>query len=338
MLQLKNTTPFAAQLALFPNQYGVDSLYIIVKAIFNIGQQWTLADEQKPPQAEDEYYSDDPATASIKYASDMHIGKPATDIIMIGHACPPGGREVRQMDVNLTVGDVNKTIRVFGDRQWENGNIGPAKPFTAMPLIYEKAFGGIHEKEGDIIAGEARNPVGCGFSGKRKTKEMNGLSLPNLEDPRKLLQHAGDIVTPAGFGFISPGWQPRLSFAGTYDEHWQKKQAPYLPEDFDLRFFNMSHPDLVYPGYLLGGETVHISGMHPDGAMQFELPMVALSANVDIKSRTEQPAFNLETLLIEPDNLQLSMTWKAELTCDKETLKISQVSISLSQSPIRQVA
>lgn len=338
MLQLKNNTPFAAQLALFPNQHGIDTLYIIVKATFNIGQQWTLAGEQKPPQGEDEYWGDDPAISSIKNASDMHIGKPATDIILTGHACASEGREVRQMDVSLSVGSVNKTIRVFGDRHWDNSAISSAKPFSTMPLVYEKAFGGIHKKDGSIIAGEARNPVGCGFTGKRKAKEIDGRPLPNLEDPRKLLQHAGDIVAPAGFGFISPSWQPRLSFAGTYNENWQKTQAPYLPKDFDLRFFNMAHPELIYPGYLLGGEPVQIKGVHPEGPLQFNLPVVALNANVAISSRNEQAVFNLETLLIEPDLLQLSMTFRAALPCDKETLKIREVAITLSRSQNRQVA
>lgn len=338
MLQLKNNTPFAAQLALFPDQQGVDTLYIIVKATFNIAQQWTLADEQIPPQGEDEYWGDDPLTCSIKNASDMHIGKPATDIILTGQARAPEGYEVRQMDVDLSVAQVNKTIRVFGDRHWDNGAISSAKPFSAMPLVYEKAFGGIHELNGNIIAGEARNPVGCGFSGKRKAKEMNGQPVPNLEDPRQLLKHSGDIVTPAGFGFISPNWQPRLAFAGSYDENWQKTQAPYLPKDFDLRFFNMAHPDLIYPGYLAGGEPIRINGVQAKGPLQFNLPVVALMANVVIKSRTEHPLFNLETLLIETNLLQLSMTFRAALPCDKETLKIREVAINLSRSQSRQVA
>jgi hypothetical protein len=332
MLQLVNKTPFAAQLALFPDQYGIDSLYVILKATFTIGQQWTIADEQKLPQAADEFYSDDPTASSIKYATDFHIGKPATDIILIGNAAPPDGREATQLDVNLTVGRVSKTVRVFGDRVWEDGKAGSARPFTAMPLLYEKAFGGIHAKDGAILAGEARNPVGCGFSGKRKTREMNGLPLPNLEDPRKLLQYSGDVVAPAGFGVISPNWQPRLSFAGTYDEHWQKHRAPYLPDDFDLRFFNMAHPDLIYPGYLQGGEPVNISGIGPHGPLQFNLPTVGLSTDVYIKSRIEHPLFHLETLLIEPDDLQLSMTWRAALSCDKETLKISRVTVNLSRN------
>lgn len=338
MLQLKNNTPFAAQLAVFPDQFGIDTLYIIVKATFNIAQQWTLADEQVPPQADDVYWGDDALTSSIKSASEMHIGKPATDIILTGQARAPEGHEVRQMDVDLSVAQVNKTIRVFGDRHWDNGAISSPSPFSAMPLVYEKAFGGIHELNGNIIAGEDRNPVGCGFSGKRKVKEMNGLPVPNLEEPRQLLKQVGDIVRPAGFGFISPNWQPRLAFAGSYDERWQKTQAPYLPEDFDLRFFNMANPDLIYPGYLVGGEPVQINGVHPQGPLQFNLPVVAFTANVAIKSRTEQPRFNLETLLIETNLLQLSMTFRAALPCDKETLKIREVAINLSRSQSRQVA
>ena len=329
MLQLKNRTPFAAQLALFPNQQGIDTLYIFVKATFIIGRQWTLADEQLPPAGADEYWSDDPTTASIKYASDLHIGKPTTDVIMVGHAWAPQGMQVKQLDVALSVGHVSKQIRVFGDRQWDDGYISSPLPFNAVPLVYERAFGGIHKADGKIVAGEVRNPIGCGFAGKRRVKEMNGLALPNLEDPRQLLQSVGDVVNPAGFGFLSPNWQPRLSFAGTYDEQWQTKQAPYLPADFDLRFFNMAHPDLVYPGYLSGGEPVQISGVNPDGVLRFHLPEITIKADVWIKSRTKQPSFNLETVLIEPDELLLGMTWKAALPCDKEALKIREVDIHL---------
>lgn len=332
MLQLKNQTPFAAQLALFPDAQGVDSLYIIVKATFNIGPQWTLAEEQQPPQAADEYWSDDPATSSLKLASDFHIGKPATDIIMLGHAWAPHGREVQQMDVSLTVANVNKVIRVFGDRQWHNGTMTAAKPFSSMPLVYEKAFGGIHRQDNQIIAAEERNPVGCGFTGKRSAKEVQGEALPNLEDPRQLIQQVGDVVNPACFGFIAPSWLPRRSFAGTYDEHWQKSRAPYLPTDFNPRFFNMAHPDMVYPGYLFGGESVQIVGVNPGGPLTFNLPVVGLAATVAVSKRTERPQFNLETLLVDADKMQLSLVWRAAMSCDKEALKIREVVVNLSQS------
>jgi len=338
MLQLKNNTPFAAQLALFPNHQGVDTLYIIVRASLNIGPKWTLSDEQKPPAAADEHWGDDPATSSLKQASEMHIGKPATDIIMTGHAWSPEGRETSQLDVSLAVGSVNRTVRVFGDRQWHDGGISQPRPFTSMPLVYERAFGGLHKENDQIIAGEARNPVGCGFIGKRKPAVVNGEPLPNLEDPRQLLQRAGDVVAPSGFGFIAPSWQPRLSYAGSYDEHWQKTRAPYLPLDFDLRFFNMAHPELIYPGYLQGGEPVQITGVNPQGPLAFELPLIGLAASVAVKNRVEKPVFNLETLLIEPDELKLIMTWRAAMICDKEALKVREVSVNLSRVQDRKVA
>lgn len=338
MLQLKNNTPFAAQLALFPNQQGVDTLYIILKASFKIGTKWTLADEQKPPQAEDEYWTDDPARSSLKLGSELHIGKPATDIILTGHAWSPQGNPVSQMDVGLSVGAVNKVIRVIGNRQWQDGGITSPEPFSSMPLVYEKAYGGIHQQDETIIAAELRNPVGCGFTGKRKAKEVNGEALPNLEDPRQLIQKPGDTATPACFSFVAPAWQPRASYAGTYDEQWQKTRAPYLPQDFDARFFNMAHPDLVYPGYLVGGEPVQITGVNPEGDLAFHLPVIGLSASVELKNRVEKPPFHLETLLIEPDTLELSMSWKAAIPCDKEALKIRQVVINLSRQQSQQAA
>lgn len=70
MLQLNNSTPFAASMALFPNEAAIDTLYLIVKATFNIGSQWTLVDEQLPPQEKDIYWSE-PEDSSLRYASDF---------------------------------------------------------------------------------------------------------------------------------------------------------------------------------------------------------------------------------------------------------------------------
>jgi len=331
MLQLKNNTPFAANLALFPNQQGVDTLYILVCATFKIGRKWMLVDEQYPPLAEDVYWGDDPQTSSLRYASDYHLGKPQTDIIMLGHAWAPEGKKLSSRDVSLRVGQVSKTVRVFGERQWQNGSISSPQPFESMPLVYERAFGGMHQHEDQIVSAELRNLVGCGYLGKQKAQVLDGKPLPNLEDPRHLLQRAGDIVPPACFGAISPNWYPRLTFAGTYDEQWQTRRAPYLPKDFDSRFFNVAHPDLVYPGYVQGGEPVRINGAHPGGDIQFNLPIIGLSCKVDIASRLETPPFNLETVLIDTDAWEIRFSWKAALSCDKSALKIREVILNLTQ-------
>ncbi len=330
MLQLQNSTPFAANMALFPNEQAIDTLYVLVRATFNIGPQWTLADEQLPPVEADEYWTE-PGKSSIKYASDFHIGKTSTDVIMLGHACAPDNQEVSQLDVSLTVGQVHKTVRVFGDRYWQDGRITSPKPFKSMPMVYEKAFGGIHIVNGQVVAVEERNPVGRGFAGLREAEKMNGVPLPNLEDPDALITEPSQCPPPACFGVCAPHWKPRSQFAGTYDEVWQTRRAPYLPDNFDKRFFNMAHPDLVYPGFLQGGEAVEVTNMHPLGKLAFNVPHVKLKTNITIANQEVQPQFNLETLIIEPNQLKLGLIWRAQVQCDKKALKISEIKITMAR-------
>ena len=328
MLQLHNKTPFAANIALFPNEEAIDTLYVLVRATFNIDKQWTLADEQLPLLEGDEYWGE-LGESSIKYASDYHIGKLASDIIVLGHAFSPDRKSVHQLDISLALGPVNKAIRVFGDRHWQDGRITPPQPFQTMAMIYEKAYGGAHIVDGKIITVEARNPVGCGYSGKYTVEEMNGVPLPNLEDPNDLINDLTDRPVPACFGVSAPHWLPRSTYAGTYDEEWQTQRAPYLPPDFDKRFFSMAHPDLVYPGFLKGGEPVEITNMHPAGTLNFNIPDVNLSTKTVIAGEPVHAGFNLETLLIEPNQLRLSMIWRAAIPCDRQALKISDVNVSM---------
>ncbi len=330
MLQLHNSTPFAASMALFPDEKAIDTLYLMVRATFNVGAQWTLAEEQLPPQEGDEYWGE-PGESSIKYGSDYHPGKLRSDIIMLGDAYPPDGKEVRELDVNLSVGEVHKNIRIFGDREWQGGRITAAQPFRVMPLIYEKAFGGGHFVDDVIVAAEERNPVGSGFSGGRKVTEMDGEPLPNLEDPNDLITRFDQQPVPACFGVVASHWSSRSQYAGTYDDSWQASRAPYLPLNFDKRFFNAAHPDLIYPGFLKGGEAVSITHMHPAGAINFEVPYIKLKADVSMAGKIKRPAFNLETLTIEPNQLKLGMVWRAALMCDKQTLKIGDVNIALAR-------
>ena len=330
MLQLENTTPFAADMAMFPNEQAVDTLYVLVKATFNINKKLTLSEEQFPPIVADEYWTE-PGKSSIKYASDYHTGKPTSDIVMVGHAFAPMKNETRQLDVSLRVGDVGKTVRVFGDRHWSNGQITQPAPFKTMAMVYEKAFGGMKVQEGMIKEVDQRNPVGRGFSGGRSVEEMDGVPLPNLEDPNDLITHHEQSPTPACFGISAPHWLPRSSLAGKYDKQWETQRAPYLPEDFDKRFFNSAHPDLIYPGFLTGGELVEITNMHPNGNMKFNLPKVNVFSDVTIADKSVKLNFQIETLIIEPNQLKFSIVWRAAVACDKKYLKISKIKIKLQK-------
>ena len=41
---------------------------------------------------------------------------------------------------------------------------------------------------------------------------------------------------------MAPHWLPRRAWAGTYDDAWRISRAPYLPADFDARFFQLYSP------------------------------------------------------------------------------------------------
>jgi hypothetical protein len=330
LLQLKNNSPFESTIALFPNAQGVDTLYVVVKGTFHLHPSLSIAEKQAPITLADEFWGD-PTTSSIKYASDIHLSKPSTDVVMNARAWAPNDRAVPQMDVFFSVAERQKQLRVFGDRVWRNGSISPAEPFKSMPVVYEYAFGGKYETDSadPVVFAEPRNPIGRGFRGKRKAAELEGLPLPNVEDPQCLVASAGDIAIPAGFSFISPAWFPRLSYAGTYDEEWQSSRAPYLPQDFDSRFFNAAHPDFTFDRYLQGGEPVRFDNLSVDGPKQFNLPACDLEARISMAGQIESPPINLETVLIEPDKRRLCMTWRSELACDKKALKVQQVEVNL---------
>ena len=333
MLQVNNTTPFAADIVVFPDENAIDTLYVVVKGGFKVGRQLQLIEEQRGFQLEDEYWAD-PVSSSLKYPSDGHIGKLATDIAVLGQACAPDYREVRQLDVNVQVGNIKKTVRVFGDRQWQGGRMTSPDPFVNMPLVYEKAFGGEHLADDpqtgkQRLSADSRNPVGCGWPGEDSSRNMDNVMLPNIEDPERLIQSPEDKPPPAGFGFIAPYWLPRSAYAGTFDEAWQKNRAPYLPIDFDRRFLNAASPGLISRGYLAGGEPVSITNMHPEGEIRFILPKVNLACRIDMANQIHTPALAMETVILEPNNRECWLTWRARLPCDKKTTAISKVTISM---------
>jgi hypothetical protein len=326
MLQLENQTPFKATFAVLPDRAGIDTLYVIIKATVNLRPALSLAEVQVPPTLADEYY-EDPALSSLRYGTEMHIGKPGTDVLLIGRAWAANKRPVQRMQVGMKVAERQKLILVTGDRVWQDGVPSSPQPFESMPLIWERAFGGIH-RDGDKVAAEERNPVGCGFAGGRSASAMQGLPVPNLEDPAAPLQQVGQAANPACLAPIAPSWLPRRAYAGTYDERWQRSRAPYLPDDFDPRFFQAAVPEFSFDRYLQPGEQVHAVGVTPDGPILFAIPDSLLSVAVTVAGAAQTPDVNLETLSIEPDENRACFTWRAAVPCDRKALKVEKIVVS----------
>ena len=327
MLQLDNQTPFQALMAVLPDTAAIDTLFVIVKATLTLRPRLSLAPDQLPVTLADEYHGD-PGASSLKRATEMHIGKHGTDVLLVGRAWAPGGQAAPDAWVRLTVAERQKTIHVFGDRTWTSGGApSTPRPFEAMPLVWERAFGGVHQIVDRIMA-EERNPVGIGFAGQRNVEESTGLRVPYLDDAAAPLERFGQHPAPACLAPIAPHWLPRRGFAGTYDAQWQRKRAPYLPLDFDVRFFQSAAPEMIFDRFLQGGEPVEVRGVTSDAPISLTLPVANLNIEVKVAGASEHPAANLETVLIEPDENRMCLTWRAALPCDRKVLKVEKITVS----------
>ncbi|MEM7151380.1 MAG: DUF2169 domain-containing protein [Myxococcota bacterium] len=332
MLQLNDTSPFAAQIFGLPDADGVDSLVIVVKGTFQIrGGQVDLAEEPRPIVLADEYVGEAGAS-SLRASTEAHLPKPGTDVIVVGDACAPEQRPVPQLDVAVSVAGRGKAARVHGDRHWTEGVRGlrpsRAEPFMRMPVVFERAFGGLERgPTGEVVAGEQRNPVGVGFYRRRSDRAALGQPVPNIEDIQDPVETPGPTGTVAGFGPVAPSWLPRLQYAGTYDDAWQKKRAPYLPRDFDPRFFHMAPEGLAFPQPLQGGEPVVVRGFHPRGVLQFALPQQRPAVVVEWARSEQAVPVSLDTVVLEPNDECFTMTWRGILTVDKKLLDVRTVRI-----------
>jgi hypothetical protein len=331
MLQLKNDTPFAAALMPLTGQNGADTVLTVLKATFTIGPHVVIAEEQVPVAVADTHHGG-PATSSIRVPSDVSFGKPGTDILLLGSACAPGERPTWQLDVSLTVGPVTKTVRVFGDRVWQAGPAGASvswvQPFVRMPLVWERAFGGVDPTEAGPVT-EPRNPVGRGFRTPASSRPVDGLPLPNLEEPIAPISTWKDQPPPACFAPVAPHWLPRRAYAGTYDAAWQRRRAPFLPADFDPRFFQLAPTELVTSSYLSGGEVVEVRGASPGGLMRFQLPQAKLRVTYKLDGALEERPAVLDTIIVQPDVASVVMIWRAALPCDKKALRVEEVRTQL---------
>jgi hypothetical protein len=294
-MEIMNDTPFEIEAIPCMGPEGKTVLTIIVKGTFDIIQDEpaAAASEQIPVAFGDEFYNEKDG-GSVKFESDVAPFKPRTDIVLVGRACAPKGAPVRALEVLLRVGRVRKIISVYGDRQWQclsrllPDSISEPQPFSAMDLVYERAFGGIDMEGGSFCE---QNLIGCGFFSKRSTKVLDGAPLPNLEDPNNLIRTWKDHPKPVGFGFYGRAWMPRRSFLGTYDDKWRKERSPNTPEDFRFEYYNGAHPDLQVDGFLKGDEDVELMNLTPEGKVGFKLPGLSIICNA---------RKSLEPLEIEP--------------------------------------
>ena len=328
-----NATGLCAGLSVVPDSDARDHCVVAVKGTF-IADQWgqlQLAATQVPLLQTDEYYGD-PALTAVRYECDFARIKPKTDVVVVGQAVAMGGKQVDELRVRLEVRDRVKELAVIGDRRWTRSlrSVSATAPvkFSKMPITYDRAWGGSNAlgAGSDSGAVELRNPVGCGIYINADSTQLEGRPLPNIEHIGQRTTHPKGPYEPAGFGCIGRGWQPRISLAGTYDESWRAERAPYLPHDFDDRYFQCAPVDQQFDR-LRSGERLRCVNMAETPIVDYIVPGLSIDVRfVFVSDHIDVPA-ELDTITLEPHVARAMLVWRASVPLPKKLTALRQIYI-----------
>lgn len=332
MPELIAPIPFASALAPCQDAEGRDVLLALVKATFRFTAAGAVEaapkDAQLPVLMADVFWGD-PATTSLRYASDVVPARSGTDVAIVGHAY---GRGRAELEAGFRLGALEKLLVVSGPRVWAGGfpvAIAGPVPFEKVPLRYEHAFGGGWEEEGRGRVAWPENPVGCGYA----RAVVDRAPLPAIEHRSGRYRALRDRPPAAGLGFVPAGWRPRAAFAGTFDAAWQRDRRPLLPRDLDERFWNAVPQDQVLRPRLAGGERLLLRALHPDADLvALEVPRVALGAAAEVRGEVRELPLVADTLLVEPDEGRLAITFRATFPVGEDLQKVGRVVVRAARA------
>jgi hypothetical protein len=319
---------------------------VVLKGTFALASgKLELTEEQQPIALADEPW--DPANAersSLKHAGEVLLTKPSTDVIVTGTARSPGGEPRKEWDCAVEVrrgGETKLAYRaqVLGPRCWRHTSakgwaLTEPEPTREVPIRYELAYGGAYQEaapEQGEAGGEAEptwvvylpNPSGTGFFDERALDTAVEYRAPQWQPRAYPVTELNHEVPLCGFGPVARPWTSRLKYAGTYDDAWIKKTREEVAQggfsdyaaDFDPRFFQCAHPELIAPSYLEGDEEIVLTGLMP-GAGPYALKLPGgrvLAALGDGKGDRSVKRLPLDTVHLDLDAATVSLCWRLTL-------------------------
>ena len=332
-MQLVNATRMTAGYNMGLEVSGRELLVVVVKGTFVLpgpGEPVRLAAKQLPLILADTF-TGEPGFSSPVHEIDFAPRKQACDVLLVGSAHAPEGKAVTRMRVRLQVGPMVKEAEVVGPRVWKANiaTISASEPvhFSCLPLSYDVAFGGADRRHDDERQHDAYlpNPAGRGWHKQLKAAWVDGSPLPNLEVPGQPVHDPGGKYPPISFGPLGRGWPARARFAGTYDQQWLDRVFPFLPADFDDRYYQAAPEDQQLP-LPRGPLDAVLSGFTPDGERRFVLPHLEVPVKV-LPKRGEQEDLvaRLDTIVFEPDAGHFTLSWRVARPLKKNLHEIAQV-------------
>lgn len=285
-------------------------------------------------------FTGEPAHSAPLWETDFAFRKHHAEVLLQGSAYAPKGTQAQRVRVGLRIDNWTKQFDAVGYREWQV--IGPVVrsskplPFQRIPLGYDHAFGGqdAFDPEDETPKAYLDNPVGNGFASPSYQDQISGLALPFSEEVDDEVTSPYGAYKPMSLGPIGRNWPMRSQYAGTYDQDYIDTVFPFLPKDFDERYFQSAPQDQWLPGLREGGQVL-IVGLTPEGREQFSLPKtktpVTLFRNGQVCMEQEIAA---DTLLIDTEARQFSLVWRLEARIKKNFLEFNELWLGPPTEPM----
>jgi hypothetical protein len=261
----------------------------------------TVAEEQKHP-----VHAGPLETPYGNLMGDMAIATGGTDV-MVHAICRPGAK-IDRAQVSVEAGSADRPalrsgIMVFGTRRWkkEGKSFSITKPeaFDEMPLDLTHAFGG--KDTWDLLeVAHPGNPIGKGYN--HTDENTDGRELPNVEDPKALIEKWTDQPDPAGIG------PAPLLYPGRTKGNLKHRPDGTITH-ISPRIYNSAFADLIYPGWMEPGQRVTVTGVRPK-TLGVVLPKERPIARVEFNDKRTEEAMDISQVLLDVEARQVIMTYR----------------------------
>lgn len=309
-MEVRSLCPLPTASLLYRPREGRYALAVICKMTYRLSPiRLELAEEQEPISLAEAHWEGD-RNRSLEKPSDLVPYKPEVDVVVVGRVYAPERKPVRMLVARLEIGEIDKSIAVFGPRTARrDGTLHEETRFTEMTLHYERASGG----EGTW------NPVGIAH----KAPFSRGLrSLPQIVP----LSCAGDDfdlnrpIEPTGFGPIASSWPTRREKLGARASTFADEDLSKTPLglDFDASYFQVSPPDQRLEALLPDAELA-LKHLHPTHSrLVTRFPGLIPRAFVEHKRASATPlSLRADTLWIDTDRALCTVTYRGQVAIAK---------------------
>ncbi|MBI5590678.1 MAG: DUF2169 domain-containing protein [Deltaproteobacteria bacterium] len=227
------------------------------------------------------------------------------DLFVFGSARPPGGKPAPAVDVTAHAGpNFSTSIRVFGDRCWEKRNgrliMSPPEPFEAVPLTVANAYGGADEWD-EMAIPFPGNPAGKGYV--IAAENAPGKLLPNIEDPNHLIERWEDQPDPVGVCPCPVNCGQRIAGRFIFNDRTGALQ------ELKPTFFNHAFPKMIAP-FLESGVGIRVTGVRPEGPLQFTLQPPPFAVCVRIGRQTDKRCPPVDQIALDVERQQVILTYR----------------------------